>query len=1698
MGQSRQFCLLFWKNWALAKRSPVRTFFEIAVPLFFILILVILRAFVIKNEQEPPIKYKQFTVNQLPEGLIGENFNLAYGPNTTDVNEVMSKVDFKTLGFNKSKGFGNENEMVDFLLEDNDIASEFLGGVYFESTPEQNNVVYKLRLNSRARNSKTKIKAFGSDPSNSWNTQLTFNSFQIPGPRNKNATHGGPPDYYDEGFLALQNAIDMAILRYRDKNSSAQSIAIKMQRFPYPAYIKDSFILVIQQTLPLFLILSLVFTALCIVRDIVHEKERKLKESMKMMGLAGWMHWLAWFAKYLLILLVAVVFASVLFTIKFSSNGKVLNQSSPTLIFVFLLLYSISSIMFCFLVSVFFSKANVAAVAGGFLWFLSYTPYNFIAQSYDTMSLGLKIASCLLSNCCMSIGSLLIGKFEGRGTGVQWSNIYEGVSVDDDMTLGYVLLMYIADILLYGIITWYIEAVFPGEYGTPQPWYFPCTSRYWCGVNKQLDAESNGVVSNGVVSSEFLEKDPSGLHAGIKVQNIKKSFSTEKGEKVAVDGVNLNMYQGQITALLGHNGAGKTTLMSMLTGLFSPTSGTALVNDCNIIDNMAGARSSLGLCPQHDVLFDRLTVEEHLWFFAMLKGCPRRRVQSEIDKMIDSVGLSDKRHVQTRALSGGMKRKLSVGIALISGSKVVMLDEPTSGMDPSARRFTWDLLQQQRQDRTILLTTHFMDEADFLGDRIAIMAEGQIKCCGSSLFLKNKYGVGYHMAIVKATLCDVPLVNAIVQKYVPTAQLESNIGAELTFILPSEATGNFEPLFTELESRRQELGINSFGVSVTTMEEVFLKVGEEMDDSLTKALQNEETDTINNGDDDDDNDFRIEVDDTNTMGVISEGSCQVNAEHNCNMQLGFQRWYAMFIKRFLHSKRNRLSIIPQLLLPLIFTLFALISAKTFPQPGDAPPLALNTTSFGKNFVPFSFVPNNRTKILAKEFKDQFKGTDTKAIRVNGDMSHYLLKEPDDVGQGDFNLRYLVAASFTNKTQETEITAWFNNQPLHAVAITLATVHNGLIKAISGENSSLTTINHPLPRTTKDTIDDLKRNGLGFLISFNVLFGMAFLASSFVVFLVQERSNKAKHVQFVSGIDPLSYWTSAYVWDLINYLVPALSLLILLAAFDVPAYNGPNLGYTFLLLMIYGWAIIPLMYLFSFVFTTAVYAFVVLTIFNIVTGLATLMTVFILEIPGVGERDAANVLKWVFLILPNYCLGQGLGDIFNNYNTLSVFNQAMRECKEMFPYLTIDECKKLIKEKAGDYPIEFQENYLSWENPGIGRYLVFMAWEGIFFFLLVLLFESGLPRRFYLSLRSSFSMSLKVMRPGDIYSSSVVEDDDDVFAEKRRVAVGSDNQDVLVIRELSKVYPGRRGRGPLIAVNDLSLGVPLGECFGLLGVNGAGKTTTFRMLTGDEMMTSGTAVVDHFDIRSNMEQVRQRVFFCPQFDALIGHMTTREMLYMYARLRGVPEIDIPHTVENLMRSLLLSNHADKLTKSLSGGNKRKLSTAISLVGNPPVVFLDEPTTGMDPVAKRLLWNALCRVRADGRCIIITSHSMEECDALCTRLAIMVNGRFKCLGSPQHLKTKFGEGYTLILKIANPDQLPRLKEYIEEVFPRSILKDEHLGMVHYHITDMSISWAKIFGEIERIKLDYDIEDYTISQTSLEQVFLNFARGQRLEDQ
>lgn len=175
------------------------------------------------------------------------------------------------------------------------------------------------------------------------------------------------------------------------------------------------------------------------------------------------------------------------------------------------------------------------------------------------------------------------------------------------------------------------------------------------------------------------------------------------------------------------------------------------------------------------------------------------------------------------ALTGGMKRKVSLGIALIGDSEVVMLDEPTSGMDPEARRGMWDLLQSVKKNRTILLTTHFMEEADVLGDRIAIMTRGKVQCYGSPMFLKKQFGQGYTLTMTRGTSCNVQGTTKLVEKYIHGATLKGTASGELIYNLPDSEVKNFPILFENLENVRNRFNVLNFGLSVTTMEDVFLR-----------------------------------------------------------------------------------------------------------------------------------------------------------------------------------------------------------------------------------------------------------------------------------------------------------------------------------------------------------------------------------------------------------------------------------------------------------------------------------------------------------------------------------------------------------------------------------------------------------------------------------------------------------------------------------------------------------------------------------------------------------------------------------------------------------------------------------------------------------------------------------------------------------
>lgn len=279
-----------------------------------------------------------------------------------------------------------------------------------------------------------------------------------------------------------------------------------------------------------------------------------------------------------------------------------------------------------------------------------------------------------------------------------------------------------------------------------------------------------------------------------------------------------------------------------------------------------------------------------------------------------------------------------------------------------------------------------------------------------------------------------------------------------------------------------------------------------------------------------------------------------------------------------------------------------------------------------------------------------------------------------------------------------------------------------------------------------------------------------------------------------------------------------------------------------------------------------------------------------------------------------------------------------------------------------------------------------------------------------------------------------------------------------------------------------------------------------MLTGELRATSGNSFIGPYDVSEDRRQYLKQIGYCPQQDALIDNLTGFEMLTLFARLRGIPERCIEEAVEDTLDKLGLKRIGHIDCNNYSGGNKRRLSVGMALIGAPEVIFLDEPTSGVDPRSRRRLWSTLIEFQQQTKsAIVMTSHSMNECECLCDRVAIMVGGQFKVLGSIQYLRTKLSQGFSLLLKL-KADNLKnvhdlkrssdRINDYMKRVFSSSEiqLKDLHQTIIQYHIQPSAeLSWSKMLLLLEKAKEELELEDYQItSDASLESIFLSLAKG------
>lgn len=1467
------------------------------------------------------------------------------------------------------------------------------------------------------------------------------------------------------------------------------------------------------------------------VFDMVGDRVSKLKEYLKIMGMTELSYWASNVARMLFLMLPILFILSVVIM----SAGFFGSASTTALGLLVLFLFTLNTIAFALLVAAVSPSTSIATFVTIFYFFIPLVATFLINISSVARYFMAFIAPF---NFQWAVIQLIKRKVVEELGAVR--ELPTAINAISDYSIGGSIAFLLVDTFLYGFLAWYFSEILGGTDdlgGSPKPWNFIFSLSYW----KELlpSRRSMGPVdsiefatfaSEGGSRSPYVsslpDRDPACFEPTqgdedslrLRIRGLAKRYS---GADVnAVNRLDLDIFQG-IFVLLGENGSGKSTTISMLSGLIPFTSGSAHIDGKELSTQLDAIRDSISICPQHDLLSNRLTGAEHLRLFGILKGVPSYLLESRIVESLHDVGLASAGDQLVEGYSGGMKRSLSLAISLIAKSRVVFIDEASSGMDMEKRRSLWEMLLRKKEEgSTLVLTTHYMEEAEMLGDRIGIMYRGNLVREGSVAFLKRELGYQIHTSKFDA------------------ATHSSSANVELLSLERRD----------ELPARLRALEEEFEQVAVTTpnLEDVFIQIGKSLDQaSLSAPDAKKQADPIS----------------TLSMNALRPAT---------RAQQVIEYWR----KRGRADSRHLANLLCFILIPVIITIIAMTFTvaftsmmSDFPKKLQAARATQDTVSLtfvpptskleipyvsvdrqslldaweqSSNNVAFKFLgdPNNGT-VLTRYL---WNGTDSAMARLGGCavLGNYTTEyDPSVLWDADARVQVLttgITVSYNITSGDTDN----STTPTYLVGIeynqtnvySLVGLTNFINNAIAADylNRTSHSLSSPFIRTrsvpfASKTVDDGKTTMflLAFAMSvFNTQF--AFLLSLAFAILggqIGKQITDEMEKQIVPqlqriGFASSTFWFANLLFNAARITTSALLTMIVVALFREDLYSGTSFLPFAISLLLQSWTTVVLAAIISNLFSEPATAqkFIHL-ILCLMAMLPSAMQLMLSAIATTMDNPQDNIFwdlaKVAPLLSPLSVLVSVVKEICWAYmidwetptaSTLFAFSKAGKPIMIQFIYFGasivgfagMEIYKSRIRTKNIKEPVEYHRL-----APATSHTSVLQSDDDQ---------SSRRDSMSSVSSISSFSSNFS-----GISSVMAPRNDEDVVALSDEEA----QMDASVrLDRLWKRFPGL----PRRSVAGTSLVVPRGMCFGLLGPNGAGKSTTISMLIGDLSPSGGSYSLDGFEaIGTNKNDLYQhvRLACCLQIDSLYDDMTVMEHLELFLRVRNnANDLNLGTIIHEILVAMKLLPHAQKLASQLSGGNKRKLCTALAALTGNNIIVLDEPSAGCDPSMRRTLWGVLKIVQDHNKALILTTHSMDEADACCNRIGIMVNGQIASLGSPQALKAQCG-GYELQIVLppliptpfgqgpppTHDDDMHALEdEVLKPNFPALALVDRDVShdgslVLKYDIGAVS-SVASAFEILHSAFKQGRFVDYSLSQVTLGTAYQRLVRQQQSDHQ
>ncbi|XP_077534325.1 phospholipid-transporting ATPase ABCA3-like [Haemaphysalis longicornis] len=1159
-------------------------------------------------------------------------------------------------------------------------------------------------------------------------------------------------------------------------------------------------------------------------------------------------------------------------------SGGIFDHTTVDIQLVFAMLFFASSVAVGMLVATVATRPGVAAVTG-VVMSLTTTLLPVVALAgqsvqYVDLTQELHLLSCLFPDVALTYALTIMHINDERAQHeINTANL-------DSFTLHNVTLYKLVHamvVTLCGCLlaAMYVDRVWPSSNRVPEGPLFFLDPKYWSVIRLPV---ANPKIFESQPADGSTEAVPLGIQPFLVVHKVTKVIQTGCSSKTVLNAVSLRTYAEHVTVLLGTNSSGKSLILKIAMGLSRPSGGTVYVggSSLDVRCDQAAIRRLLGYCPERIALLEDLSVEENLVFFAGLKDMNARKARNEVQLSLFEFRFYDHRGTVVRDLGYNDRRCLQLAIAMIGSPQYLLLDEPTVGMDLEAKHSVWEMILKARQKCGILLVTNSIDEAELLGDRIAVISQGSVVCCGSSLYLRKRHGAhtmggerdqprcsGYRFSVALDEDNSVAELTAFIQKLLPTVEpfIERRRSAIYTVGFPG--TQALVNLLRQLEKKQQPLGITHIGVSNASLEDVMLRL------------------------DADPTAFDL---DTGTV-LTTTGIETYKRPHSRSSSRLLLCQVDGLLRKKLASWRRWLAYQTVIMLVQLGAVAVLVA-------------------FLSSDLPFNNL--DRINRLGRDIDVNY------AVSQSEGRDRFLALDFDRI-----------------------------SQVLHGVVLKVRMVMGACVPVV-----------------------------LSLTVALRLLLPL------------EERTSSAKQLQLMTGLSAARYWTITFCIDMAHELlvVGVLLLPFIPAESDTVCRSFAYFGPLFSVMFMFCWSFTPLTYMASLMVNRKMTGYVMLVLSSFFFGTVADSYLHIVGPttvsnfrPSSWTSEMAQYLMVVLRLLPQYAVGHGAGEL-----QASIFERATccrlhRRLVGLLCSLPVDSFpekqRPFAKHVMHCCHADCTNSECSrMESPGPAWSVLSAGWDLLMMFLTGILYLAIVVSAEMRSPRAATTEHLK-KRTTDALA-KLTEQHPSVTAEAqlvKKLVAQEENGDSASQRVPGLLACELRLDTKSCVIGPLSFHVDKGEVFGVIGVANSGRANLLMALAGENVLLEGSLLLYGTSAATQKVEYQRQIGYCPRENPVIPRLTSREMLELMARLRGIAAADIDTEVSFVVGKVGLRKLANQRIDGLRSCDKRKLSVGLALVGNPKLVILNECTREVDPLSRGRLLRCIEKMHNSSESsIVFASH------------------------------------------------------------------------------------------------------------------------------